>query len=80
MNYIGSRDALILSGLFIYPPEYETIQLDNLYLLDLDINYNYTEKIGLFIKAHNILNVTTPFWNGYEEMGINYSLGLNYIF
>ena len=80
MNYIGSRDALILSGLFIYPPEYETIQLDNLYLLDLDINYNYTEKIGLSIKAHNILNVTTSLWNGYEEMGINYSLGLNYIF
>jgi outer membrane receptor protein involved in Fe transport len=48
--------------------------------LDLDINYNYTEKIGFSIKAHNVLNVTTPFWNGYEEMGINYSLGLNYIF
>jgi hypothetical protein len=80
MNYIGSRDALILFGNLIEPPEYETIQLDNLYLLDLDINYNYTEKIGLSIKAHNVLNVTTPFWNGYEEMGINYSLGLNYIF
>ena len=80
LNCIGSRDALILSGLFIYPPEYETIQLDNLYLLDLDINYNYTEKIGLSIKAHNVLNLTTPLWNGYEEMGINYSLGLNYIF
>jgi hypothetical protein len=80
LNYIGSRDALILSGLFIEPAEYATIQLDNLYLLDFDINYNYTEKIGLSIKAYNILNVTTPLWNGYEEMGINYSLGLNYIF
>ena len=80
LNYIGSRDALRLSGLNIEPPEYETIQLDNLYLLDLDINYNYTEKIGLSIKAHNVLNLTTPLWNGYEEMGINYSLGLNYIF
>ena len=80
LSYIGSREALILSGLFIYPAEYATIQLDHLYLLDLDISYNYTEKIGLSIKANNILNVTTPFWNGYEEMGINYSLGLNYIF
>ena len=62
------------------PAEYETIQLDHLYFLDLDINYNYSEKIGFSIKANNILNVTTPFWNGYEEMGINYSLGLNYIF
>jgi len=80
MNYIGSRDALILSGLFIEPPEYEAIQLDNLYLLDFDINYSYTEKIGLSIKAHNVLNITAPLWNGYEEMGINYSFGLNYIF
>ena len=80
LSYIGSREALILSGLFIYPAEYATIQLDHLYLLDLDISYNYTEKIGLSIKANNILNVTTPFWNGYEEMGINFSLGLNYIF
>ena len=80
LNYIGPREALILSGLFIEPAEYETIQLDHLYFLDLDINYNYSEKIGFSIKANNILNVTTPFWNGYEEMGINFSLGLNYIF
>ena len=79
-SYIGPREALILSGLFIEPAEYETIQLDHLYFLDLDINYNYSEKIGFSIKANNILNVTTPFWNGYEEMGINFSLGLNYIF
>lgn len=80
LNYIGPREALILSGLFIEPAEYETIQLDHLYFLDLDINYNYSEKIGFSIKANNILNVSTPFWNGYEEMGINFSLGLNYIF
>ena len=80
LSYIGPREALILSGLFIEPAEYETIQLDQLYFLDLDINYNYSEKIGFSIKANNILNVTTPFWNGYEEMGINFSLGLNYIF
>ena len=80
LSYVGSREALILSGLFIEPAEYETIQLDHLYFLDLDINYNYSEKIGFSIKANNILNVTTPFWNGYEEMGINFSLGLNYIF
>ena len=80
LSYIGPREALILSGLFIEPAEYETIQLDHLYFLDLDINYNYSEKIGFSIKANNILNVTTPFWNGYEEMGINFSLGLNYIF
>ena len=80
LSYVGSREALILSGLFIEPAEYETIQLDHLYFLDLDINYNYSEKIGFSIKANNILNVSTPFWNGYEEMGINFSLGLNYIF
>ena len=80
LSYIGPREALRLSGLFIEPAEYETIQLDHLYFLDLDINYNYSEKIGFSIKANNILNVTTPFWNGYEEMGINFSLGLNYIF
>ena len=80
LSYIGPREALILSGLFIEPAEYETIQLDHLYFLDLDINYNYSEKIGFSIKANNILNVSTPFWNGYEEMGINFSLGLNYIF
>ena len=80
LSYIGPREALILSGLFIEPAEYETIQLDHLYFLDLDINYNYSEKIGFSIKTNNILNVTTPFWNGYEEMGINFSLGLNYIF
>ena len=80
LSYIGPREALILSGLFIEPAEYETIQLDQLYFLGLDINYNYSEKIGFSIKANNILNVTTPFWNGYEEMGINFSLGLNYIF
>lgn len=80
LSYIGPREALILSGLFIEPAEYETIQLDHLYFLDLDINYNYSEKIGFSVKTNNILNVTTPFWNGYEEMGINFSLGLNYIF
>ena len=80
LSYVGSREALILSGLFIEPAEYETIQLDHLYFLDLDINYNYSEKIGFSVKTNNILNVTTPFWNGYEEMGINFSLGLNYIF
>ena len=80
LSYIGPREALILSGLFIEPAEYETIQLDQLYFLDLDINYNYSEKIGFSIKANNIFNVTTSFWNGYEEMGINFSLGLNYIF
>ena len=80
LSYIGPREALILSGLFIEPAQYETIQLDQLYFLDLDINYNYSEKIGFSIKANNILNVTTPFWNGYEEMGFNFSLGLNYIF
>ena len=80
LSYIGPREALILSGLFIEPAKYETIQLDHLYFLNLDISYNYSEKIGFSIKANNILNVTTPFWNGYEEMGINFSLGLNYIF
>ena len=39
-----------------------------------------SKLIGFSIKANNILNVTTPFWNGYEEMGINFNLGLNYIF
>ena len=51
-------------------------------LLDLNINaqYNFTEKIGLFIRGINLLNNKFERWYGYPAVGINGLAGFKVAF
>ena len=46
-----------MSGLFISPPEIVFDNLDDQYLVNLNIHYSYTEKLDFSIGVNNILDV-----------------------
>ena len=79
-EYIGGRKYSFPSGLFIEPPQIDIISLADRYLANFEIYYSYSEKLDFSIRINNILDDQKPFWYGYEEIGFNFNLGLNYIF
>jgi len=80
IEYIGERKHRFISGLSIEPPEVLYESLEELYLTKIKINYFYSEKLDFSISVNNILNQRVPYWFGYDKMGLNFNLSLNYIF
>ena len=64
----------------IYPPEFDLIELDEQYLIDLNINYSYSKKLSFHIDLNNLTNSKKELWNGYQQIGLNMSFGLNCLF
>ena len=79
-EYIGKRKTTQMTGLFIEPPERETIELDEQFLVNLSVNYNYSKKLGFYFNLNNILNSQKELWLGYQQLGMNLNFGLNFLF
>ena len=79
IKYIGERKYSYMSGLFISPPEIVFDNLDDQYLVNLNIHYSYTEKLDFSIGVNNILDVQKPYWYGYDQIGLNFNFAINYI-
>ena len=79
IKYIGERKYSYMSGLFISPPEIVFDNLDDQYLVNLNIHYSYTEKLDFSIGVNNILDVQKPYWSGYDQIGLNFNFAINYI-
>ena len=79
-EYIGKRKATQMTGLFIESPERETIELDEQFLLNFSVNYNYSKKFGFYFNLNNILNSQKELWLGYQQLGMNLNFGLNFLF
>ncbi len=79
IKYIGKRKYSYMSGLFISPPEIVFDNLDDQYLVNLNIHYSYTQKLDFSIGVNNILDVQKPYWYGYDQIGLNFNFSLNYI-
>ena len=80
LNYIGKRQANQMSVNLIYPPEFDLIELDEQYLIDLNIHYSYSKKLSFHIDLNNLTNSKKELWNGYQQIGLNMSFGLNCLF
>ena len=79
IKYIGERKYSYMSGLSISPPEIVFDNLDDQYLVNLNIHYSYTEKLDFSIGVNNILDVQKPYWYGYDQIGLNFNFAINYI-
>ena len=80
VKYIGERKYTYMSGLLIEPPQIDSGSLEDRYLANLEIFYSYNDKYNFLFTVNNILDDQKPHWYGYDLMGINFNLGLNYIF
>lgn len=80
LDYIGKREANQMSLNLIYPPEFNLIQLDEQYLINLSVSYNYSKSIGFYIDFNNLSNSKKQLWNGYQQLGLNMVFGLNCLF
>ena len=80
VNYIGERKYSYMSGLLIEPPQIDFGSLEDRYLANLEIFYSYNDKFNFSFTINNILDDQKPHWYGYDLIGINFNLGLNYIF
>lgn len=57
-----------------------TKTLDAIFDFNIDIRYNYSEKLGAFIKTNNILNTKHVRWDQYANYGFNLLVGIDYNF
>ena len=80
LNYIGKRQANQMSVNLIDPPKFDLIELDEQYLIDLNIHYSYSKKLSFNIDLNNLTNSKKELWNGYQQIGLNMSFGLNCLF
>ncbi len=48
--------------------------------LQLDVNYDINESVGLFIRGFNLLNSRNARWEGYDALGISALGGVRVIF
>ena len=80
VKYIGERKYSYMSGLFIEPPQIDFGSLEDRCLANLQIFYSYNYKYNFSFTVNNILDDQKPHWYGYDLVGINFNLGLNYIF
>ena len=74
LSYFGERDAHSHSS------EFELIQLDEQYLINLSVSYNYSKNLGFYIDFNNLSNSKKQLWNGYQQIGLNMVFGLNCLF
>ena len=80
LSFLGKRQALQQSGDLIYPPQFNLVELEEQYIIDLNINYNYSKKLSFHIDINNISNLKKELWNGYQQIGLNMIFGLNRLF
>lgn len=57
-----------------------TKTLDAIFDFNIDIKYNYSEKLGAFFKTNNILNTKHVRWDQYANYGFNVLVGVDYNF
>lgn len=57
-----------------------TSTLNPIFDFNIDVRYNYSEKLGGFLKTNNILNTKHVRWDQYANYGINFLIGLDYNF
>jgi hypothetical protein len=80
LSFFGTRKALQQSGDLIYPPQFNLVELEEQYIVDLNINYNYSKKLSFHIDINNISNSKKELWNGYQQIGLNMVFGFNRLF
>lgn len=57
-----------------------TKYLDPIFDFNLNIKYNYSKRLGAFIKVNNILNTKHVRWDQYSNYGLNFLFGVSYSF
>lgn len=57
-----------------------SITLDPIFDFNIDFRYNYSQKLGAFIKTNNILNTKHQRWDQYANYGFNMLIGVDYNF
>tara|TARA_B100001173_G_scaffold303333_1_gene305990 strand:- start:586 stop:2277 length:1692 start_codon:yes stop_codon:yes gene_type:complete len=57
-----------------------SIVIDPIFDFNIDFRYNYSQKLGAFIKTNNILNTKHQRWDQYANYGFNILIGVDYNF
>lgn len=57
-----------------------TKDLNPIFDFNIDLRYNYSKKLGAFLKTNNILNTKHVRWDQYATYGINFLVGVDYNF
>lgn len=57
-----------------------TKDLDPIFDFNIDVRYNYSSKLGAFLRTNNILNTKHMRWDQYASYGINFLVGVDYNF
>lgn len=57
-----------------------TKDLDPIFDFNLNVKYNYTKRLGAFLKVNNILNTKHVRWDQYSSYGFNFLFGIGYSF
>lgn len=58
----------------------KTIKIDPIFDFNIDFRYNYSKKLGAFLKTNNILNTNHQRWDQYSNYGFNMLVGVDYNF
>ncbi len=57
-----------------------TKDLDPIFDFNFNIKYNYSKRLGAFLKVNNILNTKHVRWDQYSSYGLNFLFGIGYSF
>jgi len=57
-----------------------TKELDAIFDFNVNIKYNYTKRLGAFLKVNNLLNTKHIRWDQYSSYGLNFLFGVGYSF
>ncbi len=57
-----------------------TNTIDPIFDFNIDLRYNYSKKLGAFIRTNNIMNTKHQRWDQYANYGFNMLFGLDYNF
>ena len=83
VSYLGKRRSVgaLQDSLQNYHINYnDIIYLNHQLHANISIDYNYTKSISSYLRINNIFNSKQDMWEGYQEIGINASLGFSYSF
>jgi hypothetical protein len=80
---VGSRTALLLdysSVLVLASPTTHEISMDPIIDLNAGVEYQFSEKLNLFVKLNNFGLQKYEQWQGYTNKGLNWLAGISYSF
>ena len=83
VSYLGKRRSVgaLQDSLQNYHINYnDIIYLNHQLHANISIDYNYTKSISSYLRINNIFNSKQDMWEGYQEIGVNASLGFSYSF